>query len=313
MRSPRSLGLRALAATTVTLVLVSCGDDPESDAPSTSEAPATAAPATSAEPAMSESPTTSILASLPKPEVDIPDTLPTELVVTDLVEGTGDAAEVGDTVVVNYVGVRSEDGTEFDNSYDRGSPFPVTIGTTSVIQGWTDGLVGLKQGGRRQLDIPADQAYGDSPQGDIIQPGDALTFVVEAVSVYGPAEAADEPQVTVEPGPNQEEIAIDDLVEGTGDVIQAGQTAVIQLMAFRADTGEQLTSSWTEGGQPFTFVVGSGEVLPGIELAVEDMAIGGRRQVHVPHLMAFGDEGNPDLGVPAQTDLVFVIDLVTAY
>ena len=59
---------------------------------------------------------------LPKPEVKLPSTLPTDLVVTDLTEGTGTGAATGDTVVVHYVGVRSEDGTEFDNSYDRGKP-----------------------------------------------------------------------------------------------------------------------------------------------------------------------------------------------
>lgn len=118
-----------------------------------------------------------------KPEVQIPEELPTELVITDLVEGTGEPAEDGDTVTVNYVGVRSEDGTEFDNSYDRGSPFPVTLGSNSVIAGWEQGLVGVKEGGRRQLDIPADLAYGDSGAGDIIEPGDALSFVIDVVSI----------------------------------------------------------------------------------------------------------------------------------
>jgi peptidylprolyl isomerase len=308
MRSPRPVSLRALAAAAIAIALVSCGDEPESsDSPTT-----TAASATSAEAATSEAPPTSILASLPKPEVDLPDTLPTELVVTDLVEGTGDAAAEGDTVVVHYVGVRSEDGTEFDNSYDRGEPYPVTIGQTSVIEGWTEGLVGVKQGGRRQLDIPADLAYGDSPQGDIIQPGDALTFVVDVVAVFGPSDPADEPDITVEGAANQEQIGIEDLVEGTGDVVQPGQTALVQLVVFRADTGEKLESTW-EGGQPVNFVVGGGQILPGIELAVEDMAIGGRRQVHVPFLLAWGEEGNPNFDLPAETDVVIVVDLLAAY
>ncbi|MEO6569990.1 MAG: FKBP-type peptidyl-prolyl cis-trans isomerase, partial [Ilumatobacteraceae bacterium] len=108
----------------------------------------------------------------PKPQVSIPDELPTELVVTDLVEGTGPAAEAGDTVLVHYVGVRSEDGVEFDNSYDRGQPFPVVLGSGGVIQGWEDGLIGVKAGGQRQLDIPSDLAYGDSDKGTI-RPGDA--------------------------------------------------------------------------------------------------------------------------------------------
>jgi cyclophilin family peptidyl-prolyl cis-trans isomerase/FKBP-type peptidyl-prolyl cis-trans isomerase len=121
-----------------------------------------------------------------KPRVELPTELPTELVVTDLIEGSGPAAEVGDTVTVNYVGVRSEDGVEFDNSYDRGSPFPLTLGVSSVIQGWQDGLIGVQTGTRRQLDIPADLAYGDRGSGDIIRPADAITFVIDVVSVEKP-------------------------------------------------------------------------------------------------------------------------------
>ena len=95
------------------------------------------------------------------PTVSLPAELPTELVITDLIEGTGEPAKEGDTVTVNYVGVRSEDGTEFDNSYDRGQPYTLTLGEGGVIQGWDEGLIGVKAGGRRQLDIPAALAYGD--------------------------------------------------------------------------------------------------------------------------------------------------------
>lgn len=117
-----------------------------------------------------------------KPSVAVPEELPTELVVTDIEVGEGDPAEVGDTVEVNYVGVRSEDGVEFDNSYDRGTPFPVTLGTGGVIAGWEEGLIGVREGGVRQLDIPAELAYGDADRG-VIRPGDSLSFVIEVVSI----------------------------------------------------------------------------------------------------------------------------------
>ena len=79
-----------------------------------------------------------------------------------LEEGDGPVSEVGDTVVVDYVGVRSSDGVEFDNSYDRGEPFPVVLGSGSVIPGWESGLVGVQAGARVQLDIPSDLAYGEA-------------------------------------------------------------------------------------------------------------------------------------------------------
>jgi peptidylprolyl isomerase len=119
----------------------------------------------------------------PKPEVELPAVEPTDLVITDLVVGEGPEAEAGDTVLVHYVGVLSSDGTEFDNSYDRGTPFPVTLGTGGVIQGWEEGLLGVQAGGQRQLDIPADLAYGDTGSGAIIGPGDAITFVVDVLEV----------------------------------------------------------------------------------------------------------------------------------
>jgi peptidylprolyl isomerase len=120
--------------------------------------------------------------ALPKPEVEIPAEPPTELVVTVLEPGDGPEAAEGDVVTVNYVGVRTADGTEFDDNYD-GAPFNVVLGAGGVIEGWEQGLLGVQAGSRVQLDIPADLAYGDNPPGDPIQPGDALTFVVDVRSV----------------------------------------------------------------------------------------------------------------------------------
>ena len=96
--------------------------------------------------------------------------------------GTGPEAVVGDTVEVHYVGVLSADGTEFDNSYDRGSSFPVTLGLNQVIEGWEQGLTGVQAGGRYQFDIPAELAYGDAERTGI-PANSALTFVVDVMSV----------------------------------------------------------------------------------------------------------------------------------
>lgn len=126
--------------------------------------------------------TTLAATSIPKPEVELPATIPEDLVVSTLVEGTGPEAASGDSVSVYYVGVLSADGTEFDTNYG-GTPFDVPLGQGLVIQGWDEGLVGVQEGGRYQLDIPANLAYGDTGSGAIIQPGDAITFVVDVLSV----------------------------------------------------------------------------------------------------------------------------------
>jgi len=278
-------------------LLAACGDD------STASNASTAATAAAG-------PTTT---SPQKPEVKLPSTLPTELVITDLTEGTGTAAATGDTVVVNYVGVRSEDGKEFDNSYDKGRTFPVTLGSGQVIEGWDKGLVGIKPGGRRQLDIPAALAYGDNPPStDVIQKGDALTFVVDAIAVIPRVDPADAPDVTVPPTPNQAEQTFTDLIVGDGAEIQPGQTVAVHLLAFSAADGKQIDSSW-EAGTPLTFVPGAGQLPPGLEKAVEGMRVGGRRQVDIPFADAFGASGNDQLGLPPSTDLIMVLDLVAAY
>ena len=233
-----------LAAAT-SCVLVACGED-TIDGPQASVVDTAAdsagtvaptAPLATAPPATEASPS-----ALPTPDVVVPTELPTELVVTELAEGSGDPAEEGDTVVVHYVGVRSVDGTEFDNSYLRGEPIPVVLGQQGVIEGWEQGLLGSQLGARLQLDIPNDLAYGDQDKGEIIKAGDALTFVIDVVAVIGQSDVADKPDVSIAGAANQAEIAIDELVEGTGPVLQAGQTAAIHVVAYRADTGAELPS-----------------------------------------------------------------------
>jgi peptidylprolyl isomerase len=108
---------------------------------------------------------------------------PRKLVVDDIVKGKGPAAKRGDTVVVNYVGENFSNGDEFDASWDRGQPFPVTIGRTQVIEGWTRGLVGIRKGGRRMLTIPPELGYGPNGYPPAIPPNETLIFVVDAVSV----------------------------------------------------------------------------------------------------------------------------------
>ena len=233
--------------------------------------------------------------------------------ITDLTEGTGQAAVSGDTLIVHYVGVRSVDGAEFDNNFDTGEPFSVTVGVKQVIKGWDEGLIGMKQGGRRQLDIPADLAYGDQPPStEVIQPGDALTFVVDLVGIIPKSDPADTPDVSIPATPNQPNQTFTELIVGDGPGIEAGQTVAIQLLAFSAADGKLLDSSW-ESGAPLTFVPGGGQSLPFLDEAVAGMKVGGRRQVDIPFAKAFGTDGNPQIGLPGSTDLIMVIDLIAAY
>ncbi len=118
-----------------------------------------------------------------KPEVDFPGSEPSgKLEITDIWEGTGSVAKAGDLVQVHYVGVAYSTGEEFDASWDRGDPLEFRLGTGRVIAGWDQGVQGMKVGGRRQLVIPPDLAYGDRGAGNAIAPGETLIFVCDLVS-----------------------------------------------------------------------------------------------------------------------------------
>lgn len=118
-----------------------------------------------------------------KPEVTVPDgAAPTELVENDLVEGDGPEAKKGDNVTVQYVGVGFDSGQEFDASWGR-EPFTFQLGSGQVIPGWEEGVQGMKVGGRRELVIPPELAYGATGSPPAIGPNEALVFVVDLVEV----------------------------------------------------------------------------------------------------------------------------------
>lgn len=119
-----------------------------------------------------------------RPEIDFPgDEAPTELVIEDITVGDGAEATVGSTISAHYVGVAHSTGEEFDASWNRGAPLDFTLGVGQVIRGWDEGIVGMKEGGRRRLLIPSDLAYGERGAGALIKPGESLIFVVDLVSV----------------------------------------------------------------------------------------------------------------------------------
>jgi peptidylprolyl isomerase len=121
--------------------------------------------------------------SVGKPEIDFPGgEPPTELEITDIWEGDGRVASAGDRVTVHYVGVAHSTGEEFDASWNRGEPLSFQLGAGQVIAGWDQGVQGMKVGGRRQLIIPPDLAYGDRGAGSAIAPGETLIFVCDLIS-----------------------------------------------------------------------------------------------------------------------------------
>jgi peptidylprolyl isomerase len=120
-----------------------------------------------------------------KPSVSIPaeQAPPAELAIEDILVGDGAEAVAGRNVMVHYVGVAWSTGKQFDASWDRGDTFDFRLGAGQVIQGWDEGVVGMKVGGRRQLTIPAHKGYGSRGAGRDIKGGETLVFVVDLLGV----------------------------------------------------------------------------------------------------------------------------------
>jgi peptidylprolyl isomerase len=119
-----------------------------------------------------------------KPKVTVPKGAPPKkLVVRELDEGTGVEAQSGDEVTVQYVGVDYGNGKEFDSSWSRNEPFSFTLGAGQVIPGWDQGVEGMKVGGRRELIIPPELAYGEAGAPPKIGPNETLVFVIDLLEV----------------------------------------------------------------------------------------------------------------------------------
>ncbi|WP_130866311.1 FKBP-type peptidyl-prolyl cis-trans isomerase [Acidipropionibacterium timonense] len=118
-----------------------------------------------------------------KPHVTLPDAAPEDLVIEDITVGDGQEAQAGNLVEVHYVGVALSNGKEFDASWNRGEPLTFQLGVGQVIPGWDTGVQGMKVGGRRQLTIPHQLAYGERGIPGVIAPEETLVFVCDLVNV----------------------------------------------------------------------------------------------------------------------------------
>jgi peptidylprolyl isomerase len=180
--TPRSRALLAIGALAGAAALAASGCGSSSSGSSITVGAEGSVPATltqeSASSTTAATPTSGPLSTQPKvtPPSGAP---PTKLVTKDLVVGTGPEAKAGQNVTVNYVGVLYKGGKEFDASWKRSEPFSFELGAGKVIKGWDQGVVGMKVGGRRELIIPSELAYGAQGSPPNIPPNAALIFIVD--------------------------------------------------------------------------------------------------------------------------------------
>ena len=177
--------LAPLAA--LALVAAGCGDSKKSGSAATGSNSATTPPATTtAAPApkatTGEPPAVANASDLKsKPQIATPSgDPPAALIKKDLVVGKGPAIKPGQLATVQYEGISWSTGKEFDASWNRpGQPFQFPVGQQQVIVGWDKGVPGMQVGGRRELVIPPDQAYGAQSPSPEIGPNETLVFVID--------------------------------------------------------------------------------------------------------------------------------------
>jgi peptidylprolyl isomerase len=181
----------ATLALSAALLLSACGSSSETGSGSPSSAAACGTATTTTEGIGKEACGVKVEGGFgEKPVITIGDQTKdvTQLQVIDLVEGTGDPVLAGATVLADYAGVGASTKKQFDSSFDRGQPSE--FGLDRVIAGWTQGIPGMKLGGRRLLIIPGELAYGANPGSADIQPNEVLVFVVDMVNFINPGETA---------------------------------------------------------------------------------------------------------------------------
>lgn len=221
---------------------------------------------------------------------------PGKLVTKDIKVGTGPAAETGDSVWMKYTG-QLKDGTVFDSNDQPGKPaYLVVLGAGSVIKGWDQGLPGMKVGGKRQLHIPSDLAYGAQESGKIPANSD-LDFEVELVHMIKKGE---------ETSYEKEDVKV-----GTGREAKSGDTVSFHYKGEYIDgtVFDDSEKRPKSGSVPLTAKLNGKEIAVGLDAGIKGMKAGGVRVLKLPPLLVFGGQGNQT--IKGSAPLKFTVKLLS--
>jgi peptidylprolyl isomerase len=222
----------------------------------------------------------------------------------DITVGEGDMPVEGQEVVVNYV-AWLQDGEQFiaSSANQGGEPLTFAIGSDSVFPGWEEGVMTMQKGGKRLLVIPPDLALGEEG-GGTIPPNSTLLMEVELVDVLPlvlPTAVDEADFTTTESG-----LKYYDIVEGDGEEAVSGMAVTVDYTGWL--TSNIKFDSSLDAGQPFTFTLGSGGVIPGWDEGVAGMKVGGKRQLVIPAELGYGETGGGI--IPPNATLIFEVELL---
>jgi FKBP-type peptidyl-prolyl cis-trans isomerase len=228
----------------------------------------------------------------PAQEPDKPKPAPTsntKVQITDLVVGKGAEAKDFRLAIVNYTG-RLADGKVFDSNIGPDKdPFSFPIGTSAVIKGWDQGILGMRAGGKRKLVVPAELAYGAAGSPPTIPPNSELTFEIELLDVLKPEDR------------NAYEVTV--IKPGTGPKSKAGDTISVEY------TGKLLNGKIFDssiGRDPLTFVLGKKAVIKGFDAGLTGVQVGGQYKIWIAPDAGYGPQGSPPK-IPGNSVLIFEV------
>lgn len=238
-------------------------------------------------------------------EADIEQTA-SGLKIADIEQGNGPSPEEDYLVTVHYTGWFA-DGTKFDSSLDRDTPYAFRLGQEQVIPGWEEGIETMQVGGTRQLVVPPALAYGEDGVDDFIPSDETLTFEVELLSILRGAPASPTAVDDADLIETDSGLKFTDFEFGDSTEPDDGSIISVHYTGWLSD-GTKFDSS-LDRGTPFVFTLGQREVILGWEEGIRSMGIGGKRQLTIPPALAYGGGGYGAL-IPPDSTLVFEVEVV---
>ena len=247
-------------------------------------------------------------------------TLKSGLKYNDIKVGTGTEAKNGDLIEIQFKGWIIKDSSDLfgdwsvdstkkadliADSYAMNQPMKFVLGTESFIKGSEEGIVGMKAGGQRAIVVPSNLAYGPQGMGPI-PPNTSIKVLIELVSTKEAVVAKmwDVDSTLFKVTASGLKYAI--IQEGEGELVGKEKQATVHYSGFLLD-GTKFDSS-VERDEPFTFVVGVGQVIPGWDEGVQLMKKGSKARFIVPANLAYGDR---DLGkIPPNSTLIFDVEVL---